>query len=36
MQWQDIYMYIFNKYIIPYILMNIDKYYKHLNFTNHV
>ena len=29
-------MYIFYKYCITYILMKINKYYKHLNFTNYV
>ena len=41
MQWQDIYIciYLINilfNYIIPYISMKIDKYYKQLNFTNYV
>ena len=31
-----IYMYILNKYYIPYVSMKINKYYKHLNFTNYV
>ena len=31
-----IYMYILNKYYITYISMKINKYYKHLNFTNYV
>ena len=29
-------MYILNKYYIPYVSMKINKYYKHLNFTNYV
>ena len=29
-------MYILNTYYITYISMKINKYYKHLNFTNYV